>query len=318
MYLTFAVIQPANIFYFKCDIPELRGDNYKIWKERVLLHLGWMDIDYAIRKEEHDPITETSIAEAVCHYDKWERSNCLSMMFIKTKISGGIRGSLEQINKVKPLLKAIDEQFETSDKAFASTLIMQFSSTKLTGTREVRDHIIRMRDIAAKLQTLEVTMSDTFLVHYILNTPPQQYSPFKISYNTHKDKWSVNELLTMCMQEEGRLMMEGGEQVNLTTFAKKRKDQAKRKGKIPIQSGIKKESKCFFCKKRHMKKDCSKFKIWLDKKGTQFSFVCYESNMVNVNHNTRWIDFGSTIHVSNTLQGMQNLRKPVGSEQCIY
>ena len=51
-----------------------------------------------------------------------------------------------------------------------------------------------------------------------------------------------------------------------------------------------------------MKKDCSKFKIWLDKKGTQFYFVCYESNMVNVNHNTWWIDYGSTIHVSNTLQ----------------
>ena len=50
-----------------------------------------------------------------------------------------------------------------------------------------------------------------------------------------------------------------------------------------------------------MKKDCSKFKIWLDKKATRFSFICYESNKVNVNHNTWWIDFGSAIHVSNTL-----------------
>ena len=40
--------------------------------------------------------------------------------------------------------------------------------------------------------------------------------------------------------------------------------------------------------------------------------------MVNVNHNTWWIDYDSTIHASNALQGMQNLRKPVGSEQCIY
>ena len=106
----------------------------------------------------------------------------------------------------------------------------------------------------------------------------------------------------------------------MTTFDHiKERIKLKKKGKIPIQSGIKKESKCFFCKKKgHMKKECSKFKIWLDKKGTQFSFVCYESNMVNVNHNTWWIDFGSTIHVSNTLQGMHNLRKPVGSEQCFY
>ena len=114
-------------------------------------------------------------------------------------------------------------------------------------------------------------------------------------------------------------MMEEGKRVNLTTFGKKRNDQAKRKRKIPIQPSIKKESKCFLCKKKgHVMKDCSKFRIWLDKKGTQFSFVCYESNMVNVNHNTWWIDSGSTIHVLNTLQGMQNLRKPVGSEQCIY
>ena len=54
-------------------------------------------------------------------------------------------------------------------------------------------------------------MSETFLVHYILNTLPAAYGPFKISYNTHKDKWSINELLNMCVQEEGRLLMEMGE-----------------------------------------------------------------------------------------------------------
>ena len=143
-----------------------------------------MDIDYTIRKEEPAPITETSSAEDVCIYDKWERSNRLSMMFIKTKISTDIRGFVEQINKVKPLLKAVDEQFETYDKTLASTLIMQFSFAKLTWTRGVRDHIMHVRDITTQLQTLEVSMSNTFLVHYILNTMPQQYSPFKISYNT--------------------------------------------------------------------------------------------------------------------------------------
>ena len=105
----------------------------------------------------------------------------------------------------------------------------------------------------------------------------------------------------------------------MTTFGKKKNDQVKGKRKIHVHPSIRKESKCFFYKKKgHMKKDCSKFKIWLDKKGTQFSFVYYESNMVNVNQNMWWIDFGSTIHVSNTLQGMENLRKPVRSERYIY
>ncbi|XP_022880919.1 uncharacterized protein LOC111398221 [Olea europaea var. sylvestris] len=118
------VIQPINFSDMKCDVPELKGDNYKAWKERILLHLGWMDIDYAIRKDEPPKITETSIPDQVDLYEKWERSNRLSVMFIKTKISAGIRGSVEQYDNVRELLKAIDDQFVTSDKALASTLIM--------------------------------------------------------------------------------------------------------------------------------------------------------------------------------------------------
>ena len=94
-------------------------------------------------------------------------------MFIKTNISASIRGSVDQHDKVRDLLKAIDEQFTTSEKSLASTLIMQFSSIKLTGTRGVREHIMHLRDIVAQLKTLEVTMSESFLVHFILCTLPQ-------------------------------------------------------------------------------------------------------------------------------------------------
>ncbi|RVW67426.1 hypothetical protein CK203_065379 [Vitis vinifera] len=114
-------------------------------------------------------------------------------------------------DNLKALLKAIDEQFVTSIQALANTPIMKFSTLRFTNVSGVQEHIMQMRDIAAQLKTLEVEMFDSFLVHYILNTFPQQYGPFKISYNTHKDKWSIYELLTMCVQEEERLKMELGE-----------------------------------------------------------------------------------------------------------
>ena len=122
---------------------------------------------------------------------------------------------------------------------------------KLISIRGVREHIIQTRDIAAQLKLLEVDMFETFLVHYILNTIPQHYGPFKISYNTHKDKWSINELMIMCVQDEGRLVMEAGESAYTVTQGKN-KLQAKKKGKgnIPPQEEIKKQSKCFFCKKK--------------------------------------------------------------------
>jgi len=67
-----------------------------------------------------------------------------------------------------------------------------------------------------------------------------------------------------------------------------------------------------------MKKNCAKFKNWLEKKGNYFTFVCYESNMTSINHNTWWIDYGSTIHVFITIEGMQNLGRSIGNENCIY
>ncbi|KAL6323868.1 hypothetical protein AAG906_005864 [Vitis piasezkii] len=204
-----------SISDIRCEVPKLKGDNFKLWNERVLLQLGCIDIDYAIRKYETLKIIDTSTPDQILLYECWDKSNHLSVMYIKTKISVGIRGSIKQHKNVRESLKAIDKQFVTSDKALESTLKMKFTSLKLIGIIGVHEHIMEMRDIVAQMKKLEVEMSKSFLVHFILNTLPPQYGPFKISYNTHKDKWYINELMTMCVQEEERLMMEQGESVML-------------------------------------------------------------------------------------------------------
>ena len=55
-------MQPTNHSDVRCNILELSGSNYKTWKEQILLYLGWMDIDYAIRKDEQK-IAETNTKE---------------------------------------------------------------------------------------------------------------------------------------------------------------------------------------------------------------------------------------------------------------
>ncbi|MCI13287.1 hypothetical protein A2U01_0034404 [Trifolium medium] len=90
---------------------------------------------------------------------------------------------------------------------------------ELITVKGVRQHIMRIRDIAAQLKTLEIDMSESFLVDYILNTLPSPYEPFIIPYNTHKDRWPVNELLTMCVQEE-RLVMEMDKDVIMENIGK--------------------------------------------------------------------------------------------------
>ena len=107
--MNFAVSQSVNFSDIKYGIPKLRSDNYKIWKERVLLHLGCMDVDYAIKKKEPSVITETNTSDAVDLCEKWETSNHLFVTFIKTNIYTSTQGSIDQHDNVKDLLKSIDE-----------------------------------------------------------------------------------------------------------------------------------------------------------------------------------------------------------------
>ena len=121
-----------------------------------------MDIDYAIRHEEPFVVDDDNEPYEISLFERWEWSNHLNVIFIKTKISAAIRGSVDHHTSVKELLKTIDEQFETSEKVLASTLIMKFSTLRLTGIKGVCDYIMQMRDIKAQLTTLEVEMSETF------------------------------------------------------------------------------------------------------------------------------------------------------------
>ncbi|KAL1220227.1 Retrovirus-related Pol polyprotein from transposon TNT 1-94 [Cardamine amara subsp. amara] len=137
-----------------------------------------------------------------------------------------------------------------------------------------------MSNLASKLTAMGMEVHESFLVQFIINSLPPEYSQFQVNYNTIKDKWNFLELKAMLVQEEARLKKMKNQVVLLTCLGKassssskssgkdKKKDKAIFKGP---ENKIQKVVKCFFCKKEgHFKKDCPKRKAWFDKKGIQF------------------------------------------------
>lgn len=75
-----------------------------------------------------------------------------------------------------------------------------------------------------------------------------------------------------------------------------------------------KENKFYFCKEnRHFKKDCPKRKMWFENKGIFYISINFGSYLIEVPHNTWWLDFGATTHVSHTMQGFFSIQTIKGS-----
>jgi len=60
---------------------------------------------------------------------------------------------------------------------------------------------MEMSHLASKLKALKLELSEDLLVHLILISLLTHFGQFKVSYNTLKDTWSLNELISHCVQD---------------------------------------------------------------------------------------------------------------------
>ena len=310
-------------------VPILSGDNFKNWKESILIHLGCMDLDLALRIDQPAPLTDESTADQKQMFEKWERSNRLSLMIIKKSIPEIFRGTIsDDITKAEEFLIEIEKRFTKSDKAEMSTFLKSLITMRYLGKGNIREYILNMSNVASKLRALKLDLSEDMLVLLVLLSLPAQYDQFKVSYNCQKEKWTLNELISHCVEEEERMKHKRTEEVHMIGTSKhvggnKRKFKAVKietaKAPVPAPQARPVEKSCFFCKKTgHEKKDCASYHNWCVKKGTILTLVCSEVNLASVPRNTWWLDSGSTTNISVSMQGCLSHRSPIDAERRIY
>ncbi|KAK2995074.1 hypothetical protein RJ640_028244 [Escallonia rubra] len=141
-------------------------------------------------------------------------------------ITTAIRGAIPDSDNTKMYLAHIEEQFQGSSKAQSTTLITKMVTLKYSGSNGVREHILRMNDMASQLKDLDMEISEGFLVHFIMTSLHVQFGPFKINYNTQKENMKMSELISMCIQEEKRLKSEQPDSAHVVITG-----PSKRKGK---------------------------------------------------------------------------------------
>jgi hypothetical protein len=292
------------------DVPTLRGDNYTEWRKKVDLAFVCAEVDWVVdtpqpvkpvelvrdakdddtawkkKKKNYAPVE----LEYVLENQKWVNANKKCMAFIKNTIENAIVGSIEECASVGEFLEKIKSQFTGSSKVYATQLLKQLVTEKYTGgAHGIREHIPRMSNMASKLKPMDadLELKPALLVHLVMASLPKEFDNFVINYNMSPDKWDIEKMVAMCVQEEDRMKASNGGSINYVKDNRKRNYQNSNQGSSskPYGKGPQQyhqptlpvdKDQCLHCKKiGHFKKDCPEWlKSIMAKKGKDtVSFV---------------------------------------------
>ncbi|XP_047336982.1 uncharacterized protein LOC124940503 [Impatiens glandulifera] len=119
-----------------------------------------MDLDLALRIDQPSPLMDVSTADQRQMFEKWERSNRLSLMIIKKNIPEIFRGTIsDDITKTEEFLIEIEKHFTKSDKAKMSTFLKSLITMMYLGKGNIREYILNMSNVASKLRALKLDLS---------------------------------------------------------------------------------------------------------------------------------------------------------------
>ena len=71
----------------------LNETNFKAWKGKLLVNLGFMELDYALRQEQPSPLTAEITPDEKMEFERWDRSNHMSLMIMQQCIPEAFRGT---------------------------------------------------------------------------------------------------------------------------------------------------------------------------------------------------------------------------------
>jgi gag-polypeptide of LTR copia-type len=117
-------------------------------------------------------------------------------------------------------LKKLEQKFVRNEKTEINILLNKLYTMKYNDRSNVMEHILKMMNTASKLKAHKLDISKNILVYLSLNSLLTSFGQFKVSYNYQKKSWTVNELISHCVQEEERLKTDKSNSVNITSTSK--------------------------------------------------------------------------------------------------
>ena len=89
-------------------------------------------------------------------------------------VANNIKFTIPKTESAKEFIEFAKESShsEIADKSLAGTLMGTLTTMKFDGSRTMHEHVTEMTNLAARLKTMGMEVSESFLVQFIINSLP--------------------------------------------------------------------------------------------------------------------------------------------------
>ncbi|KAJ0031661.1 hypothetical protein Pint_13638 [Pistacia integerrima] len=204
-----------NVFSTMGELKDLEYESWTNWKHDVEFILALMDLDLALLEPKPTKPTHTSSPEEKAKYEKWERSNRISLMLMRSKMANQVRSFVPQSDEAKQYFAGIEKLVLQFEKHSSQLLYGKFWKVKydIGEGNNVAERIFEMCSVADRLRVCGQEIPDELLMEFVLLSLPSQFDHVRIS--AAADGWKLNDVIAECSRWEKYLRQQNKFKMNV-------------------------------------------------------------------------------------------------------
>ncbi|XP_061371393.1 uncharacterized protein LOC133313983 [Gastrolobium bilobum] len=170
------------------------GKNYKQWKTNLDIVLQFEKLDFVLTTPKPAQPAENAFKATKTHFSNWEKANVSVRCYILASLANHLQEQVSMIESGAEMVKTLDDMFATSSSSARQNALTAVTKTIMTGG-SVWDHCLAMIANFKQADNNGIKFVEEVKVDLLLQSLPEYFNQFKISYNMNKLNMDLTQLM---------------------------------------------------------------------------------------------------------------------------